>query len=314
MVSRETKRNLSGEFHRVVPFLTQPISRTRIFIAIGLIVTVLGNGGSGDSENPTTPVHHFSGSCHTCHEPATESAGEGPSPVGKLFVEINQACTQGGCHTFDKALSHPLGGRPLGTIPQDLPLDRRGHLTCLTCHDEVGRMKGWNDLSGDKFGRSNFLRREAGMEFCASCHTKMTGSVEQRSHWLFTTQAHLTSTKTREFQKTIYADALQNIDRETRTCLSCHDNITAAIRSKSSLESGNSSGSQSADHPIGMVYENVHRGNLRGFRAKEAINPRVRFFNGRMGCGSCHSLYNRNPKYLVDTYDRGVLCKNCHNK
>ncbi len=314
MTSRETKRNLSGKFLHKTKFLTHPISRPRILIAIGIIVMVLGTGGSGDMETLPIPIHHFSGSCQRCHEKVTEPAADNPASVGKVFVDINQACTQGGCHTFDKALSHPLGVRPMGTIPKDMPLDRRGYLTCLSCHDEVGRMKGWNDLTGEKYGRPYFLRRETGMEFCASCHTKMAGSVVQHSHWQFTTQAHLTSQRKTETQPMFYADGLQNIDSETRTCLSCHDNITASVRSEPSLGSDRSNGSQSANHPIGMVYENVFRRNNRGFRAQAAINPRIRFFDGRIGCGSCHSLYSARPKYLAAPFERGVLCKNCHNK
>ncbi|MHC4293642.1 MAG: cytochrome c3 family protein [Planctomycetota bacterium] len=43
-------------------------------------------------------------------------------------------------------------------------------------------------------------------------------------------------------------------------------------------------------------------------------NQRIRLFNDRVGCGSCHSLYAQTEKNLVDRYEMGVLCRQCHIK
>jgi predicted CXXCH cytochrome family protein len=42
--------------------------------------------------------------------------------------------------------------------------------------------------------------------------------------------------------------------------------------------------------------------------------PQIRLFDGRLGCGSCHSLYSQQQKKLVMSNQNGKLCIKCHNK
>jgi predicted CXXCH cytochrome family protein len=44
------------------------------------------------------------------------------------------------------------------------------------------------------------------------------------------------------------------------------------------------------------------------------MDARIRFFNGRVGCGSCHNLYNSEKNNLAVPSARGNLCRQCHVK
>ena len=67
-------------------------------------------------------------------------------------------------------------------------------------------------------------------------------------------------------------------------------------------------------HPIGMDYE--ARRSLRGrktdLRPMDLVDRRIRFFNGKVGCGSCHDPYSTIEKQLVMSDEQSKLCYSCH--
>ncbi|TAL26580.1 MAG: hypothetical protein EPN94_02955 [Nitrospirae bacterium] len=108
--------------------------------------------------------HNFIGKvgCFECHEKL---------PVGKtallLKTNIEKICMK--CHHLEKRLSHPVGVVPKVIVPLDLPLDKDGMVSCVTCHDV--HMSAVNKLTGKK---TFYLRRTLkGKKFCYSCHTKL---------------------------------------------------------------------------------------------------------------------------------------------
>lgn len=66
------------------------------------------------------------------------------------------------------------------------------------------------------------------------------------------------------------------------------------------------------DHPIGMDYSRVALQKASRYRYP-LMNHRIRLFDGRVGCGSCHSLYSNERKFLVQHNYRGALCRECHD-
>jgi predicted CXXCH cytochrome family protein len=64
-------------------------------------------------------------------------------------------------------------------------------------------------------------------------------------------------------------------------------------------------------HPIGA--EQHPRGPGDNLVHPNSLDPRIRLFDGRVGCGSCHSPYAREHALLVMSNDRSALCLSCHS-
>ena len=259
------------------------------------------------------PLHHFEMPCGSCHELQSGVSAHPPGSganVGRIKADINQLCTASGCHSFDPMLSHPLGVVQRDGIQFDMPLDEQSRLTCLTCHDQP-RPSNSSQLSGIEPER--LLHRPDGIQFCGKCHAKMGGTVLQRSHWQFSTRAHL---GTSESQSAEYAGSSQfagRIDLESRTCLSCHDEVFAVMPAYGLTGPRQGQlGRTASDHPIGMDYLQAASRRAGRFTFLPMGNQRIRLFDGNVGCGSCHSLYAKTKNALVEPFERDVLCKKCH--
>ncbi len=261
-----------------------------------------------------TPLHHFEMPCGTCHEfePAGSALqGGGGANVGQIKGNINQLCTTSGCHNFDPMLNHPLGVVQRDTIPSDMALDEQSRLTCLTCHN---RPRPSDGLELGEAGTERLLYRPEGVQFCGKCHLKMGGTVVRQSHWQFSTRAHLNSQETESNGYMMNsAQFVGGIDAESRTCLSCHDDVFATIPAYS--RTGQRKGqitSNTSDHPIGTDYQQAATRRAGRFSFLPMVNQRIRLFDGKVGCGSCHSLYAKTKNALVEPFEKDVLCKKCH--
>ncbi len=111
-----------------------------------------------------TAAHNFIGKvgCFECHERL---------PLDKaalvLRPNIEDVCAK--CHNLEKRLSHPVGKVPKTLVPLDMPLDKEGQISCVTCHDV--HMPAINKLTGKK---TYYLRRMSkGKKFCYACHAKL---------------------------------------------------------------------------------------------------------------------------------------------
>ena len=258
-----------------------------------------------------TPLHHFQLPCVSCHDPESADPNHPPQErdnVGEVKGDINRLCTASGCHNFDSLLNHPVGIKPKTTIPRNMPLDRNSRITCLTCHDKPGSSDNTDE------GRERSLHLPQGVKFCSACHTRMGGTLVKQSHWQFSTRAHLISKKSRFPEPANFQSFSGNIDPESRSCLSCHDNVTVTIPPQNeTTRQKKRRWRKMTDHPIGMEYRSVALRKMNGYKFP-LMGDKIRLFNGRVGCGSCHSLYAQTKNNLIDRYERGVLCRGCHNK
>ena len=66
-------------------------------------------------------------------------------------------------------------------------------------------------------------------------------------------------------------------------------------------------------HPIGVDYEMVRASNRKAaLKPMGLVDWRIQFFDGKVGCCSCHDPYSKIEKMLVMS-DRGSnLCFACH--
>lgn len=260
--------------------------------------------------------HHFRLPCNNCHQTQPNTSDNQrhlETKVGKIAGDINQLCTSSGCHNFDPLLNHPVGIKPKTEVPEDMPLDINSRMTCLTCHKEPNSSDG-SDYTINS--NENFLRRPKGIGLCNECHTNITGTLSQSSHWQFSVYAHL-GTINENSQAASRGNPnrfIGELDIESRTCLSCHDSISATIPSWNETPQQKYIRWQSmSDHPIGMEYMDTARLKSENYWYPQTDNHRIRFFSGRMGCGSCHSLYAQNEYHLVERNENGELCLKCHN-
>jgi predicted CXXCH cytochrome family protein len=264
--------------------------------------------------NPQNSIklHHFDLPCNTCHDPANASPQrvEQAPNIWKASADINQGCTQPACHEYDTILNHPINVMATGAPSSDLPLENE-RITCLTCHSEQPSAFE-NDPPEDT---EPLLRIPDSMDLCDSCHSQMTGTMRQQSHWNSSTKAHLASINPQSTSHKQAGQSIDGIDAESRTCLSCHEDVTVTIPAFYETPAEKTARwAQMTDHPIGMDYQRValRRGSYLRF---PLTNPKqIRFFDGKVGCGSCHSPYADRHANLVQGNSRSQLCRRCHNR
>ncbi len=100
-----------------------------------------------------------------------------PLETSRLVFHETAAEVCGGCHTVfpcgpghdqGAGFLHPVGIVPRLAVPADMPLDRKGRISCITCHP----YHGLHDEGAGQQGRG-ILRRPQGAAFCYSCHKKL---------------------------------------------------------------------------------------------------------------------------------------------
>lgn len=245
--------------------------------------------------------HKFSESeCPSCH--AVDASGR--LRTDQLTAPAALLCER--CHRsiYEDAYMHPINVIPLKvTVPADLPLSPSGQLTCSTCHDI-------HSAYFTPYGASShFLRRlETGQAFCNVCHRSSLSSG--RGHAQSMGEAHFSS----KYKEMGFSEA---IDPLSSNCVSCHDGtyassvqITAGAWSHRRELMHNDTGS----HPIGVDYESarVTPGRRTYLKPIIAVDQRIRFFDGKVGCGSCHDPFSDIEKRLVMSDAGSKLCLSCH--
>jgi len=103
------------------------------------------------------------------------------TPPPPFLENIAAICRQ--CHSSNKYggpdnggtfLIHPIDSVVTWRIPADMPLDRQGRMTCITCHYFHHRQQ--TSLRPTKF----MLRRAHGKTLCMNCHNKSIPEVTAR--------------------------------------------------------------------------------------------------------------------------------------
>lgn len=200
----------------------------------------------------------------------------------------------GGCHATATGLSHPVGVQPSMPVPADLPLEQ-GQITCVTCHD---------DSSAEAHARArlqhnSLLRTNA--DLCSQCHDQSI-MTRQSMHGSALGQAHLAWPGQPRHTDTHDSD-------RTNTCLSCHD---GSLASDPGVRVGAGARSDT-DHPIGIVYSPRSMAKVRTLVPAAMLDSRIRLFDGKVGCGSCHSPYSSREKLLIMSNRDSALCLSCHD-
>jgi predicted CXXCH cytochrome family protein len=70
----------------------------------------------------------------------------------------------------------------------------------------------------------------------------------------------------------------------------------------------------STEHPVGVELRdrNVGQPDEILFVGHSALDPRIRLFDGKVGCGSCHNQYSSRESLLVMSNHQSRLCLACH--
>jgi predicted CXXCH cytochrome family protein len=265
-----------------------------IFLVISLLAVVLFSADL---------IPHAFTQCSTCHI-MKDPSGSGFASR-EMIGQVTQICRE--CHEKDLAegYSHPVDVQPrLIIVPEDMPLSLFGkQLQCSTCHDVHADMF-------TAYGTSSyFLRRqETGQAFCDICHGNFgTGRMRHEGTMA---EAHFRS-------KYIVTNMGQDIDPMSANCLTCHD---GSLGSSTTVQVGKWRHEKQfiqhdqGSHPIGIYYESVRhsRGRKTDLKPIFEVDRRIHFFDGKVGCGSCHNPYSPIPKRLVMRDDHSRLCLSCH--
>ncbi|MBI5559118.1 MAG: hypothetical protein HY885_15940 [Deltaproteobacteria bacterium] len=240
--------------------------------------------------------------CVLCHQ--------GDPRTANSLIQGSPTLACGGCHgdIMTSGYMHPVDVRPdKVVIPKDFPLSPSGLIVCTTCHDVHGAYM-------DSFGEtSNFLRRqERGRAFCAGCHSETTLSGAG-GHPQALGEAHFQS-------KYISSGQGQELDETSKNCISCHDGTYGSSVSISSgvwqHSSNYTTGAEGLGrkHPIGIDYEEARLKNGRktDLRPMSQVDQRLLFYDGKLGCGTCHDPYSHLENDLVMSDERSALCFACH--
>jgi len=209
------------------------------------------------------------------------------------------------CHMIARDFSHPVGIAPSMAVPADLPTPG-GRVECITCHEP---MPASDPTATDPAATAPHGRpRDAAL--CHRCHDARFARDGHSA--LHVGRAHLLWPGERSFGHDD-PGALGGFDQETTTCLGCHDGTVAAVGFGTPGGGGQYHGRGS--HPVAVPYRRVERGRpaYDGLRHPTQLDPRVRLFDDRIGCGSCHSPYADRDDLLVMTNDRSTLCLACHD-
>lgn len=239
--------------------------------------------------------------------PARQSSVGAPATLIAATSEVSRARWQtlsdnqcAACHAFERETSHPVGVLAPLQSPADLPLVD-GRITCFTCHDELA-------LAGhehDDAAGNPMLRRDPYAEgLCTACHS--IGTALASPHATGMLSAH-TGQPTPAF-----LSGAAGIDEPSASCMACHDGAIA----------GDAGGHQTrrlsfegrTEHPIGVDLRdrNVGQPDEMLLVSESALDSRVRLFDGKVGCGSCHNQYSSRENLLVMSNDQSRLCLACH--
>jgi predicted CXXCH cytochrome family protein len=261
------------------------------FIVLALIVLSVENG-----------PHDFK-QCSSCHVLAEPSRSSGVM-ARRMTEPITRICDN--CHekTQSEGYMHPCDVRPQRVhIPADMPLSEFGEITCSTCHDVH------SEYTTPYGAPTRFLRRgETGKAFCKICHGNFAALSNGHSGSLG--EAHFRS-------QYIETASRLELDPMSKNCLSCHDGSYAT---SATIKVGNWRHERElmrydqGSHPIGSDYESVRLSQPKSdLIPLSMVDRRIRFFDGKVGCGSCHDPYSTIPKRLTISDEHSKLCFSCHS-
>ena len=232
------------------------------------------------------PHEFLSGDCGICHVDA-----ENDPLVFK--TDVTGACAT--CHLdIEEIQSHPTDLYPALSVPEDMPLID-GMLKCITCHYAHPKKKR------QLVKKHYFLRRQVrGPLFCNICH-----ELNERGHVVMA-KVHIgTYTVT---------DRATRIDRVSMECIECHDDYINEPDDFLGAGKWDHMGRSRLSHPIGSAYKEISMKKMRKYNPPDMLRKEINFFDGKIGCGTCHSIYSGRKNMLVMDNTGSRLCMECHIK
>lgn len=135
----------------------------RLVLSCGLLILLLSTTAEAANHEHLGDVR-----CIDCHAylPLNNVP---PPPFQEGIVAVCRQCHgEHGCLSSDMGgvFVHPIEIMPSQPIPADMPLDRHGRMTCITCHY-------FHPYKGKKQQTLSMLRRQPGKTFCFYCHEKL---------------------------------------------------------------------------------------------------------------------------------------------
>jgi predicted CXXCH cytochrome family protein len=249
--------------------------------------------------------------------------------VATLFWSLTATCLAGGSAAVPADDPHAgisCAKCHLGTAARTLATSTAGDAdprsrTCRTCHRSLnGRSSAAAALgfhAGDRadcagchvFHQAGRLksavgevRLEAGLQqavssHCAGCHVEGAPLAAM-------TGAHRTAA-------ILYHQGAGILAEQTPSqgCLNCHAAGAANAWQSRTVEE-RLVFSEHATHPLGVAV--VPGSGQDERRIRERIDPRLRLFDGRIECQTCHSLTASTPDLLVGFDTPRDLCLGCH--
>ncbi len=250
------------------------------------------------SNSRLTNPHLYQTACDECHlgKPVEDGSGK-----NIFFKDISRLCLD--CHSKIRlSMSHPIDMVPGFKMPDDMPLDWKGEMTCTTCH------LPHIDPEAQADANPYYLRRNSrGKAFCMECHQYDEGPGIAVGHEMALEYAHQNSVLKGRGSRF-------SLDRDSINCLGCHDgtqasdsggNIADGIWRHGGPDIGNS-------HPVGSLYSEAAR--KVSLRPAEMLPDSIQLPDGRIGCLSCHNMYSQNKYLLAIENVRSRLCLTCHIK
>jgi predicted CXXCH cytochrome family protein len=261
-----------------------------VFKLLATLVVLAGMAAWGSLHAMFTPgatgAHLQTSNCASCHLAGKDVTAQ---TAGVLTASQEVLCAK--CHPTAIQVSHPSGFQPKTTPPAAYPLDWKGDLTCSSCHDIHSSTPGL--LRGAKVGKA----------LCFDCHAADFFSA-MRDGGTSLMAGHLVN-------KGIDSNA-PTLDAYSNTCMECHGQ-SATPRLATSIDRNGvvRHASQSANHPIGMRYEDA--ASFGGYRTRASVERKLMLPEGKMGCVSCHSGYQKEHGKLIVATAKSALCYECHD-
>ena len=213
-------------------------------LAMFAVLAALAAAGALHARFTAGAEQHLGNSdCAVCH-----LAGKNVTAQQAYMLSSSQEALCGKCHPVVIQVSHPSGFQPKTKPPAMYPLDWKGDLTCSTCHDIHSH--GIGLLRGAKMGK----------KLCLACHNAVFFS-KMRDGGASLMAGHLAAG--------IDSDA-PALDAYSLGCMECHGR-SATPRLATSVDRNGvvRHASQSANHPIGMNYQEAV--SFGGYRPRSTV-------------------------------------------
>ncbi len=144
-----------------------PCRAGRILAAGAVLAAALGAPSPSSTQQAAENPHDFQRiGCNHCH---VLVPGQARGMQRNIFRKnIDDLCQE--CHAaaLEDNLNHRVGIRPSMRVPDDLHLNARGEISCITCHDPHAEY-----ISSKTHTRTYFLRRQMlKRELCLACHAE----------------------------------------------------------------------------------------------------------------------------------------------